>query len=402
MPLTFSNVQPGDIISSEFFNQILTELAALDQRLTALEGTTAPTSGVVITDLIPPDGVIRVGDELRVVGRNFKQAIGSARVFIGSRPVESFKFGSNDQLLIFDVPDTITDVPGGGRPAILTVSNGTSSAQRNLFLLSAMQLQGNIDIVPTGMQPLTPAAGARLTFSFNLVSRANLEATYLITAIVTGPANQSTWNDNLRVLDQQGAVLTPRQVTVRDGATVPFSVVIDPVPAGSNGTTFRLVVEAQAGSVSDSLTQEQTVGVAVEPIDSTISLAFSTGRGLTAAGIVDPASRVDATGIRLSASASFARVVFSATLPTVNELYDVSASLVSAAANWELRLISPPASTANPAQGTYNPTTPGQLPQLPEFSVQPLPGAVNGEVELRIQRRGATSSQRRRLALQRI
>jgi hypothetical protein len=403
MALTLNRVQPGDIISSEFFNQILDELGTLNQRLSALEGTTTPSTSVVISDLIPPSGIVRVGEELRVVGRNFGQAVGSARVFIDSTRVDAFKLGSNDQLLVFDVPATINDVPGGGRPAVLTVSNGMSSAQRNLFLQAAMQLQGNIDVVPTGIQPATPTAGSLLTFSFNLVSRANLEASYLITPAITVAVNQSVWENNLRVIDQNGAVSSARRIPVGAGQTVPFSVVIDPVPAGTNGTTFRLAVAAEAGNVrGNSGVQEQIVGQAGEPIDSTISLAFASGRALTGGGAVDTASQVDSTGIHLSPLAAFARVQFNATLPTINEFYDVTVSLVSPAANWEVRLISPPPTAVDPAKGTYNPTTPGQLPQIPEFSVRPLAGAVNGEIELRLQHRGALGSQRKRLALQRI
>ena len=223
----FTPVKPGELITAHYFNLVL---SSFDSRISALESSAASATGVIISALIPPSGTVKVGDVLQVIGSNFGFSTGADRVYIDDVPVNAFNPGSSDTQLIFNIPSSITNVPPQGRPATLTVSNQTSTAQRTLTLLPALVLTGAIDVVPQGVTPATITAGQNATFAFILRSRANLDATCSLTATVNVGANQAAWQSNLQITDLTGK--TSGQILVPTGQTVPFSVGIDPIPPG--------------------------------------------------------------------------------------------------------------------------------------------------------------------------
>jgi hypothetical protein len=334
---------------------------------------------VVITDLVPPSGTVQVGTELRVIGQNFAFSIGGQRVYIDDQRVNAFKTGTSDTQLVFDIPLSILNVPQAGRPALLTVGNLTSSAQRTLTLLPALTLTGAIDVSFQGVTPTTPIAGSNATFAFQARSRANLDASYLLNAVVSVASFQA----NVQLLDGQKNPLPQNQLLVPSGQTVPFFVAINPVPPGSTGTPFTVTVNALAGSVTGSSGAiAQTVGAASVPPDNTIGLNFSSGQ-------VNGIGTVTATQVSLGPGGA-AKVTLNGSFGVVGS-YNLTVATVAPAANWQVQVL---ASTANPlpivqqdlqnAQGIANKTL--------DFTVTRLAGATSGQIQFTVQRQGQTPS----------
>jgi hypothetical protein len=385
MAQPFPNVLSGDPITADQMNRILQAISSLDNRVTALEASAISGSAVVITDLIPPSGVVKVGDTLTVIGRNFGFSIGSERVYIDDLRVDAFNQGSSDTQLVFDIPLSITNVPQQGRSAILTVSNASSSAQRMLTLQSALTLTGAVDAIWQGVTPANIVAGQPLTFSFLLRSRANLDATYAVNPSVPGlPAFQN----NLQVLDNNSNPIPSGQIQVPAGQSTPFFVRIGPIPPNTNNTQFALVVNAIAGNVTGSSGAiVQTVGQSADTPDTTISLNFSSAQ-------VQPATAgaVSATNIQLAAGGS-AKISLNATF-SMAASYLITASLIAGASGWQA---GPLASTtpspylivqadlANP-QGIASKTL--------DFTVVRQNGAASGMVVFQVQRQGATQTRK--------
>ena len=144
------------------------------------------------------------------------------------------------------------------------------------------------------MTPATITAGQNVPFAFLLRSRANLDATCALSAVVSVPANQAAWQNNLQIMDASGNVLPASQLLVPAGQNVPFSVGIDPVPAGTNGTQFSITVDLTAGTIvgTSGPTPTQTVGSAASQPDTTISLNYSSSQVQPAGGGTVTASQI--------------------------------------------------------------------------------------------------------------
>lgn len=405
MSLQLERVLPGDLITANFINNIVDEIKELQSRVTSLEGTTGPvTSSVIITELIPPSGTVRVGDVLQVIGQNFGFSVGAHRVYVDDIRVDAFEAGSSDQKLVFRIPTAILDVPQQGRPALLTVSNQSSTTQRTIFLQSSQTLSGAVDVIAQGVKvgtATTPTASAPFTLQFKLKSRANLTATFsLDVAISVGGVANAIWQNNSQLLDENNSAITSRQVQLAPSQERTIFLLINPVPPGTAaGTKFAVIVTANAGGlVGTSGEQSFTVGTEVVPPDNTIGVNFSQTSRVIPAGAPNS---ISATTIRLAKGAA-AVIVFDATI-TIAGSYSVTPVLSSATQNWQaLNNASTPTTLTITQQDLAGG---GIAAKVLEFSVRPVPDpgitpSATGEVEFRVQRSGSASFRSHKMQLQ--
>lgn len=274
MAIRPERVMPGDLITTDLMNSILSELLSLDGRLSSLETTEPTDAGLAITGLIPA-GPIRIGEELRIQGRNFGFSIGAHRVYIDGVRVLTFKQGSDNQNLLFDVPN-IPNIPPEGKAVVLSVSNQTSTEIRTVVVLPLqIALGGNVDVSFESVNPATPLAGSAATFRYKVKSRANQPAQFLITPTITVSSNQQEWNDALQVLDDNGNQIVSKMIAVAPQEEKFFRIRLSTVPASPAAATFTLAVSAGAAGVTATADSRPfTVGQAAEQQDSTISLNF--------------------------------------------------------------------------------------------------------------------------------
>ncbi len=393
MAQQFEKVMPGDLITAKQMNYMLEKLKSLESRIAALEVTGPVQGAVVITGLIPSTGSVRVGEELQVLGQNFGFSVGAHQAFIDDFRVLTYKPGSHDQRLIFDIPLEITNVPTAGRQAILTVGNQSSIAQRAITLLPVQQtVQGDIDIVWENVDPATITPSNPATFQYRLISRANQAVTVTISPVISEVANPNDWQNQLLVLDNNQVEITSRTIQLEAGMQVVFHIRIPTVPNVPIDTTFNLTVNAlsAAGSLTGSSGPRNfTVGQATSQQDSTINLVFA---------FSNPPDAVQLGTIRLTEGAG-ALITLNAEF-TVIGTYDVIDPVVTGT-NW---------SATRYAQETpsfYEITDADFVgsPQArtPSFIIMANPGAsATGEVEFGIQRRRATLSRTISLGLERI
>jgi len=102
-----AGVAPGDLITAELFNQVLSDINDLSIRLSALEGA----AGAPIIDLLNPSKTVAVNTILKVTGRNFNSEPRFNVVKIGSVEITQFRADSTPTELIFMVPDMFVGLP---------------------------------------------------------------------------------------------------------------------------------------------------------------------------------------------------------------------------------------------------------------------------------------------------
>jgi len=286
----YPRVQPGDLIRADYFNDFVDALGALEARVATLEQGAAAAVGagqVIITSLSPASP--RVGEEMTIEGRNFGFSVGAANVRFDSTRVTSFKSGSNNSRLVFDVP-AIPGIDDESRPVRLTVENQTTSTSRMITVQPREEtLQGNFDIQFDSASAIAP--GNPATFRFSIESRANLPLTLTVTPTITLAGVDSSDLDVLRgdetpLPDSRLSLpaLQERDVVIR----------LPEVPAGSDGDDFTLSVSAEGqGLAKSSGPQPFTVGEAPENPDEGIELGI---------GSVNPASAFDGATSTLTLS----------------------------------------------------------------------------------------------------
>jgi hypothetical protein len=374
----FTNVQPGTLITSQAWNQVMQTLNSYGDRISALESTGAVANGVVISS-VNPSGPVQVGATLQIIGSNFGFSIGATQVTFSGVSVSSFLAGSSDTQLVVVVPNT-NPAPGGTLTTV-TVANQNSSATTPILVLPVPQpVIGPVVITPGQPIPSPVVQAATAIFPFVLTSGANLPASYAVTPTVTGPA----WQSLLQLLDGNKTLITTGQVALSPGlpTTIYISIAI---PTGSNTIPFALGLSVASGTRSSGSSglSSYTVGVVSTPPDTTIGFTF---------GSANPTTAVSGQTVTVP-SGSAALLTFVSTY-TVPGTYTITAALVGAT-NWNL-LINQPAPTPPGAVFTFTlgAMPAGGYPPLNiTFALAPQAGATSGQVQFTIQNKGVTGSQ---------
>ena len=389
-----SSVRPGDLITSNLVNEILSHVRDHDTRLIVLEGGSAGIGQVIISDVLPGD-LVQVGQTIQILGSNFDVSAGAHRAYFDTQPVTEFLEGTANNLLKVKVPP-IPGLPALGKTVTLSVSNLTSSATWQLTVTPLpTNVTGVVDVASTSAPNPVPA-GANADFGFTLTSRASVtDAEFVLGATITGPA----WQDRLRILDSSKVQLEGNRIRLTKNAPTPVFVRINPVPTGSNNTAFDLMlsVDAQAGSATgDSDVRSYTVGVTTTPEDALLNItaiasdpAGAHSGGTIAAGV--------GNGVLMRAN-----IALASGAPT-----NVSLTLTPTAppsggstTNWLLTWVDPSPTTGPTQSQVTGLTTAGRTI---EFFVEPQNSSATspGRMQLRVQRAGVTTFKTVNFTLQR-
>jgi hypothetical protein len=142
MPTLPDPVDPGDLITAEDFNDLISRLEDLQKRVENLENQQGE---VVINGFDPPEE-LEVGQALTIFGANFEFPPDQNTVEIDERKMDDFLVGSTNTALRLRLPDDL-EVPQGGRNVPVRVENEAGSAQRVYRLLPASPDQPSITSV---------------------------------------------------------------------------------------------------------------------------------------------------------------------------------------------------------------------------------------------------------------
>jgi hypothetical protein len=126
-------VRPGDLITSDLFNQLIADVADLQLRVAKLEAQEVVPSKKVRIDRVVPSGKVPIwGQRLIIEGANFEFSLGAAVVSLDGKKVLEILSGSSDDTLIVTLPDLVIAGKATTTDVLLVVANRSSSASVNL------------------------------------------------------------------------------------------------------------------------------------------------------------------------------------------------------------------------------------------------------------------------------
>jgi len=195
-------VRPGDLITSDLINQLISDIADLNQRVSMLQGTT--TVSLIQIYRVDGQAPIRVGSRVVVTGTNFSSPGSRNAIAVNAASAAAIDNGSSPSQLVFDVPD-----PGIGSASqlvTLTVTNASGQSGTLPFQLAPALT------VPTGTLALnyvnpppnstnTNLQPGQYDFGYKLSASVDQNAQVQVTAT----PSDTSWTVSL--IDQQ--TLTP-------------------------------------------------------------------------------------------------------------------------------------------------------------------------------------------------
>jgi hypothetical protein len=126
-------VQPGDLITSQGYNEVVLKLKELEDRIAALEGSGGGTG--IIINRFEPATECPVGQELSVIGTGFQFPSSLNVVSVDGVPVTGFRPGSTSTRLRFLVPQLASSIPASGRAVMIRVTNSNGTAEQAYRIL---------------------------------------------------------------------------------------------------------------------------------------------------------------------------------------------------------------------------------------------------------------------------
>ncbi|HKB40005.1 MAG TPA: hypothetical protein VKD72_26450, partial [Gemmataceae bacterium] len=245
MAVTIQVPQPGDLITASFMKLLIDQLAGLDKRVSALEGVVPGSGGnLVIINLSASD--LNIGDELRIFGVNFGLPSENVVTFNGSNAVTQFKAGSNDTLLILDVPPL--SFLGDSQIYQVAVSDPRGFDQKPLTVhkpqatVPSGTLQVGIDQFPPGNINVPASGFQNFTFQFHIEARTNMDETYNVT-----PTFPDGWN---AILVTSMSDPTPRKQFPGGPTPPPWQIQIAKPASDQVATTVQVFVQLSIPSTA--------------------------------------------------------------------------------------------------------------------------------------------------------
>jgi hypothetical protein len=184
-----SGVAPGDLITAELFNQILSDLNDLAQRVAVLEGSSDNIPRQPIIDQIVPM-VVKTGQEFTVFGKNLTPKLLS-RIDVDETniPLKNIKDGSSPTRLVLVAPPVL-GLPPGGTTVVLTVANPAGSGEGSYLQLPGVSTENNIkaSFLLKSVTPLEGLiSGKTYDFTYELELESAQEETLVLSAAIDGP-----------------------------------------------------------------------------------------------------------------------------------------------------------------------------------------------------------------------
>lgn len=330
-------------------------------------GEIAPEDDNVAINGVAPAGLLRIGDELQILGRNFGFSQGAHAVYFNSTRATQFRAGCSDTRLVLIIP-RIPGVVEPGVPVMLTVSNLTSAATWPEPLLigpAPVIIEGNISLTFQGVDPTTPTAGAPWTLQYRLESQASATVTVDLDLQLSAEGwPEPEWRS------ASGEPLEPTGIVLPAGADLVFQVRIGEIPASAEGEAFTVTLLASAEGIPGDQDgpREFVVGQAAPQPDPTITtLAFNNAQpaGAVSGGVVTVAA---GSTVIVQMRAEFTGP--SSAHPGPQHIYNLSVA-VAPATGWTAALASGPIFGTPPSYSITGPAT-----RFPAFAVAATAGAV--------------------------
>ena len=271
------NVNPGDLITSKNWNDLVGALNALEARVTELES--GGSKNLPRITQVLPTGVLMAGDQIRIYGGNFDFTKGAQSVFFGNSRATGFLNGSSDNLLIVQIPDTVEGATEAGTTMTMSVGNLNGFSTWALTIKAKpVSIAGGFTFTYKGSRPTAPTQNIPILYDFDIKSIASQDLIVTIspTIQVLLPLPPGISDPGLPglldMLDADGTVRSDRRIQLPQGTTKTISLRLS-LPAQTTGLRYSLSVTASAPGVSSVIESlpEQQVGQESEQPDPTIT-----------------------------------------------------------------------------------------------------------------------------------
>jgi hypothetical protein len=239
-------VAPGDLITAQLFNQVLSDINGLSIRLAALEGA---AGGPVIERIEPVGADKQVSSLLTIVGANFKPDEDDTFVTIGPKKVTDFFSQSDETTLLLPVPVGFAELPVTV-PVTVTCRGRTSNSVSITIVPEVIVPQGNVHVEYQGPPLGTIVAGQTYQLVWRVRSNLNLPSAIDVDPVVTAVSGGSTVSEWTAAIQ-----LPPGQFTLQPGGFHDVTMSVK-VPASADKADINLRAESIVGSF---------VGVAQSP-----------------------------------------------------------------------------------------------------------------------------------------
>jgi hypothetical protein len=230
---TVKHVDAAEIIRSSLFNDLIDNIADLQNQIDGLGTPSTTTTQITSLD---PAGDVQEETELDVHGRNFAVPVGLNTVTLDGKPIEAFLPGSTDTLLRFDVPGGI---PGLPKTMTLVVSANGSDSRAVHVVPSPVSVGGRILFTDKTGDLGTIAVNTSYVFQFELDgSNLSIAETFRVRARYSGAIGGTTadWDAATTYLGPTGA---NHEVVVAPNARVNVGVAVK-VPASAQSVQFHV------------------------------------------------------------------------------------------------------------------------------------------------------------------
>ena len=278
-----SGVAPGDLITAELFNQMLSDINDLSTRLANLEGA---AGGPILESLDPPS-VVAINGLIIVTGRTFNPARNLNAVRIGDVEITQFRADSSPTHLLFPVPDLFTGLPASLPVRVIT--GGRTSNALSITVQEPEQIQQGQFVFGAGQVPAgVITVGQSLAVTWN-VQAVTMFPDAVALSLQVGSAQGATAAAWLAT----AAIQPPAPMALQPGQTRQVTVTVT-VPVGATSAQLSLRVSSKDGNVinvSDPVAV--TIGQAVEVSDARIDFSFEIAALAAGGGMVKGKVTID-------------------------------------------------------------------------------------------------------------
>jgi hypothetical protein len=284
-------VEPGDLITAELFNQMLSDINDLSIRLAALEGS----AGGPVLESLDPSSTVEVTKLLIVTGRNFNHEPNFNIVKIGNVDITQFREESSETHLIFAVPDMFANLPQT-LPVRVETGGRTSNVMQIKVVAENKAQKGNFAIGPAQTPPGNVLANTPVAISWDVQAITMFDDNVALALMVSNAVGvtASAWLN--------GLVFQPAApMAILAGKTKKVTATVK-VPVGATSAKLQLKVTSSDGNVSNiSDPVEIKLGDAVKTSSAKNQMAMTViGAGLTKAKVTMDGSEGDGATVKKS------------------------------------------------------------------------------------------------------
>jgi hypothetical protein len=372
--LSPAGVAPGDLITAELFNNIMSDVNELMVRVAALEGGAGTAKPPIITRIEP--FTVTAGNEMTVIGENLTPSL-LTLIEIGDTRIATnrLKLGSGSTRLIFNAP-TMIGLPPAGAPVTIEIANAAGQAEA-AFVLRPGESE-TLQMIPVfRLMSVTPNQDIARTTTYTLafevdISSSHAETFTLVPTLAVTPA--TGWSVTV-----QGS----NQITVPLSAGSPVTRAFTlQLQTGNNDGTGELSVALNANRFTGFSRQRNfpvAVGDPMAATDGPIQFGSASVLG------DGSATRVVGGNIAITRTAAGGTGTIRLRMPvTIDEVgtYAVSAALDPPNPDWVI--------TAAATPTTYNVTSAGQVLTNIAVTIDPQNGnPSNAQLKLSVTGAGA-------------